>query len=206
MTSASRLFLVGALSVVFCAVAQAQVFLRPMAVAYLPEGTDDNEGSSKVDSIVVGGGATFGVFMGPTNRHEVSFEVSSLSIDSKTEGSPASASNKESYLPIMQQYRLHIPLTKKERLWIFLGPAVGIANTEKETLNTQTPGVGVSTRVTKSKWNIAWGASIGVNYRLGNSFDVDIGVRRLQVESKSKKLGWDNFAANGVFAGLGVRF
>jgi hypothetical protein len=178
-----------------------EVFVRPLVAAF---DSSDVEGAD--DSFNIAGGVTAGVYLGATHRHEVSLEIMGVSVKSSARLSPTNfSSTKEDHVTLLHQYRYHIPLSStSDRIRFFVGPAIGAARTETERTMTIVPGG--SFRVARSKWYAAWGLSAGLNIRAGDRFDLEVGVRRLQVDSKEEGYGFDDFAANGMTFGVGFRF
>ena len=152
--------------------------------------TDSNLNSSTsvygdgLDGYELGVGLTFGVHL--DSCHELSIGTGHTEWTGNHSSTPgfAAEDSEAEQIPVLLNYRYHLPLDAKRRYTLFLGPTVGFIH-QKLTITTTNLGglppplIGSDTQ---SDWLFAYGATVGLNAALTTHWTVGVSAQVLKVE------------------------
>lgn len=165
--------------------------------------TDANLNSSNsvygdgLDGYEVGVGVTFGARI--NGRHEVSFSTGLTEWNGTPSVTPGFVRTEveAQQIPVLLNYRYHLPLDSKGRYTLFLGPTAGFIHQKITVTNHQLGGLPANLVGSDSStdWVFAYGAAIGVNAQLTTHWTAGVSAQVLKVASSD----FTSFGGAGPF-------
>lgn len=180
------------------ALTAAESFIRPIISSVHP----DTDGYSSA----IGVGLASGIYFGPNNTQELSFEWSHVRWDSDDTIAGIRVKGRETYMPFMVNYRFHFK--PSENVAIYIGPSAGVASTQ---VDANLSGAGLRASVSDSDWVSTYGGTGGVILKLTKRIDLDVGYRYMRLGGgeynvQGFKYETDDAGAKAFYAGIGLRF
>ena len=178
----------------------AESYLRPIISNVSPS----TEGYSNA----VAGGLSAGFYWGPRGQHEINYEWGYTYWDSKGVLSNMGYAIRETFMPHLINYRFNLRLSESNNYSWYLGPSLGFTN-NKVTIEATSGSQRVS--FSQADWSFTFGGTTGINLRLTDRIDLDLGYRYLSVKGAKYTVSGVTFEsqnahANIVYAGIGFRF
>jgi opacity protein-like surface antigen len=115
----------------------------------------------------------------------------------------------DTFMPLMLNLRANIaPFSDYKRLRVYIGPSVGMARANGRD---HIVGGGMNQFYDDSVWNVVWGGTAGIIFRLTERLDINLGYRLLVVskttyEYQGQGYGFGRRAMNVFSLGMGIRF
>lgn len=138
-----------------------------------------------LDGYEAGIGLTLGAFV--NQRHEVSIGTGLTEWTGTPVVTPGfvRVESKIEQIPVLLNYRYHLPLDAKERYTIFIGPSVGYIREKITITDHQLGGLPPALVGSDSQtdWKFAYGATIGINAKLGTHWTTGASAQVLTVEA-----------------------
>jgi hypothetical protein len=175
----------------------AKAFIRPSVAYIIPEsdGYDDN----KISIGLTAGAAS--------DINELSAEVGFFGWDFSEVDGVVSIKAKESYLPILANYRRYFSFNSNQ-MRLYVGPSMGFTPSKYE-IEGRAPGVFVEDDATKTRFTLA--ANVGFDIKVNERISFNLGYRYLYlnkstIEILDTDVDLDALKAHVVNAGLNIRF
>ena len=184
----------------FSTVHAAESYLR----AIISNVSPSTEGYSSA----VAGGVSVGFYWGSKGQHEINYEWGYTHWDSEGMFSNMRYAMRETFMPHLINYRFNLRLSESNNYSWYFGPSLGFTNSKVEL-----EGASGSQRVSFSQtdWSFTFGGTTGINLRLTDRIDLDLGYRYLSLKgakytASGVTLETKNAHASIVYAGIGFRF
>jgi len=179
--------------------AHAEGFIRPSLLYVSP--------TMSGASTATGFGLAVGGRFGPQAAHELSFEGSWVKWDESANYAGYAVSGSLKYAPCLLNYRYYFGQAASATRF-YIGPSAGFACT---TASVSAIGPNVNVAVSDSTSSAAYGASLGLVFKLAQKVDLDLGYRYLfvkgnQVTIAGTTVTLDDAKAHVLYAGVSFRF
>ena len=133
-----------------------------------------------------GAGLTFGGLLNSEHEFSLSTGLTDWTSNHNHVAGSFDVYSKVEQVPVLLNYRFHYTLDQDARYSVFAGPTVGFIH-EKFTETNTDLGLGFPASATgassESKWEPAYGGTVGVSVKIGKGWDVSATAQFLRVES-----------------------
>lgn len=153
-----------------------------------------------LDGYEIGAGLTIGVFINA--RHEISIGTGFTDWKGTPVINPTfvRTDTEVEQIPVLLNYRYHVPLDSQDRFTLFAGPTVGFIHQKLTVTNTNLgflppPLAGSETQ---TDWVFAYGATVGLNAAISAHWTVGLAAQVLVVE-ESEFTTFGGFGPFGKF-------
>jgi len=140
-----------------------------------------------LDGYELGVGLTFGVNL--DSHHELSIGTGFTEWNGTPSVTPGFVvvDAKAEQIPVLLNYRYHLPLDAKNRYTVFFGPTAGFIHQKLTITTTNLGGLppSLTGSDTQSDWLFAYGATAGLNAALTAHWSAGVSAQVLKVESNS---------------------